>query len=151
MKKRELYKVFEFEGRKWRIGKFDAMTGSYIAYRLMTEALPMGIGQMAGIPSPPGGKVINKQDFMELQRDCLSVCEELLPAGPTPVLNSNGTFGVIDLDNDAKTVFMLMVQTLMWNIADFFDENLLASLSEAISTIFQQDAKTSMNSSMPQS
>jgi hypothetical protein len=142
MSKREIYKIFEFGGRKWRIGKFDAMTGSYIAYKLMAEVLPMGLGQQAGIPAPSGGRVMSKADFLELQKDCLSVCAEMLPAGPTPVLNEDGTFGVLDLEHDAPTVLALTVQALAWNLSSFFDESLLTSLSETISNIFRPAAQT---------
>jgi hypothetical protein len=142
MSKREIYKIFEFGGRKWRIGKFDAMTGSYIAYKLMAEVLPMGLGQQAGIPAPSGGRVMSKADFLELQKNCLSVCAEMLPAGPTPVLNEDGTFGVLDLEHDAPTVLALTVQALAWNLSSFFDESLLTSLSETISNIFRPAAQT---------
>ena len=149
--KREIYKSFEFGGRKWRIGKFDAMTGSYVAYKLMAEVLPMGIGQMAGIPKPTNGKTMSKVDFMDLQRDCLLVCAEALPAGPTPIMNANGTFGVVGLEHDAPTVLALTVQALAWNLTSFFDESLLDSLFGAMQNLFPHVAKTSTNGSTPQS
>lgn len=152
MNKREIYKQWEFVGRKWRIGKFDAMTGSYIAYKLMAELVPMvpGLDQMLGVPLPPSGKTMSKADFFELQRDCLLVCAEILPAGPAPVMSEGGTFGVQGLEHDAKTVLALTVQVLVWNVRDFFDESLLSSMSEAISNIFRPDVKTSTSTSSPQ-
>src|SRR5665648_6504 len=97
-KKRELYDKFEYGGRQWRVGKFDAMTGSYIAYKLMSELLPMGLGSRIGLPETPNESKtsMNKKDFFELQKDCLGACCEMLPAGPTGVLNEDGTWGVID-------------------------------------------------------
>ncbi|MHB9057144.1 MAG: phage tail assembly chaperone [Paludibacteraceae bacterium] len=142
MNKRDLYKDFEFGGRNWRIGKFDAMTGSYIAYKLMAELLPMGIGQQAGIPVSSSAKPMSKADFMELQRDCLLVCEEMLPAGPAPVIDKSGNFGVVGLEHDVKIVMALTIQVLVWNITSFFDESLLTSLSGAMSSLFQLNAKT---------
>ncbi|GAB6170548.1 hypothetical protein JCM15765_03930 [Paradesulfitobacterium aromaticivorans] len=132
MDKRELSKLFEFKERKFRIGKFDAMTGSYIAYKLMAEVLPMGIGAKLGFSAPTGSPTMSKQDFMDLQKDCLGVCAELLPAGPTPVLNENGSWGVMDIENNAPLVMALTIQALMWNVSDFFTEDLLASLSEVL-------------------
>lgn len=85
---------------------------------------------------------MSKADFLELQKDCLSVCAEMLPAGPTPVLNEDGTFGVLDLEHDAPTVLALTVQALAWNLSSFFDESLLTSLSETISNIFRPAAQT---------
>jgi len=134
MNKRILYKTFEFEDRKWRIGKFDAMTGSYIAYKLMAEAVPFGLAAKLDIPVNKDAKTMSKTDFIDLQKDCLLVCSEFLPAGPIPVLNENGTFGVEGLENDAKTV-------LAFNVSDFFTESLLTSLVEAMQGIFRLDAK----------
>ncbi len=143
MEKRDLYKEFEFRGRKWRIGKFDAMTGSYVAYKLMSEVLPMaGVSNQLGVAAPPGSPTMSKQDFMELQKDCLSVCAELLPGGPAPVLNGNGSWGVSDVEFDAVAVLALTIQTLIWNLASFFDESLLASLAEGLSALNLPIAKT---------
>jgi hypothetical protein len=150
MNKREIYKQWEFGGRNWRIGKFDAMTGSYIAYKLMAEILPMGLGGKIGIPVPKNGTAMSKTDFMDLQKDCLSVCSELLPAGPAPVMDENGNFGVQGLEYDAKTVLALTIQALVWNVRDFFDESLLSSMSEAMSIISPPAAKTSTSTSTPQ-
>lgn len=138
--KRETYKIFEFEERKFRIGKFDAMTGSYIAYQLMGQLLPMGL-KLDGIPSAPAGsKTMNKEDFKELQTECLKVCEEMLPAGPSPVINENGSWGIEDIQKDAKTALALTVQSLMWNVADFFDENLLQALATGFVSMNKQNA-----------
>jgi hypothetical protein len=141
VEKRLEHKDIDYEGRKWRIKKFDAMTGSYIAYKLMAEALPMGIGAKAGIPVPKSSKIMSKQDFIEFQRDCLSVCYEVLPVGLTPVLDGSGSFAVIGIEHDVKTVMMLTIQALTFNISSFFDESLLASLAGAISSIVPPDAK----------
>jgi hypothetical protein len=155
IKKREIYKTFEFEGRTWRIGKFDAGTGAYYAYKLMEEMLPAFLGgntlyAEGGIPKPTNNKTMSKQSFLEMQKDCLWIVEEMLPAGPVVVLDKNGNFAVNDLENDAKTVLLLTIQALTWNVADFFDENLLLSMQEAMETIFKSIAKTSTSSSTDQ-
>lgn len=151
MEKRETSKVFDFGDRKWRIGKFDAFTGSYIAYKLMAEVLPMGLAQQVDIPLPPGdAKPMSKADFFDLQRDCLGVCAELLDSGPTPVLNEQGNFGVIGLEHDAPTVLALTVQVLVFNVASFFDERLLTLLSGAMSNLKLPTAPTSTSMSTPQ-
>jgi len=141
MNKRVLFKTFELDGRKWRIGKFNAMVGSYIAYKLMAEVMPLGIAQQAGIPVPAGGKSMSKADFIELQKDCLSCCYEFLPAGPAPVINENGTFGVEDLENNVKVVMALTIQALIFNVSDFFTENLLSSLADSMKTLIPPVAK----------
>ncbi len=141
MDKRELYKDFDFMDRKWAIGKFDAMTGSYIAYKLMGEILPTFIN-VPGIPSAPkGSPVMSKVDFIDLQKDCLKVCSELLPAGPAKVMNDNGTWGVDGIENSTKLALTLTVQALMWNLTDFFDESLLQALATGMSGLNLPTAK----------
>lgn len=151
MEKRVNFKVIEFEGRKWKVKKFDALTGSFIAYTLMSQALPAGLEAVAGIPNLPKNRgAMTREEFMTLQKDCLKVCYEVLPAGETAVMNENGTFGVIGIEDDTKTVLFLTIQSLVFNVSSFFDVNLLTSLATAFKDLFPSDAKTLMNSSMDQ-
>jgi hypothetical protein len=150
MAQRELYKVWEQGERKWQIGKFDAMTGSYVAYKLMSELLPMGIGQQLGIPAMPDAPAMSRKDFFELQRDCLNVCGEILPSRVCPILDKFGNFEVIGLENDAPTVLSLTIQALIWNVKDFFDEKLLDSLRGAFRSMIPSNASMLTNDSTPQ-
>lgn len=140
MDKRELYKVFDFGDRHWRIGKFDARTGSYIAYKLMGEMLPMGI-KIDGVKAPEGSPTMSKADFFDLQNDCLKICAELLQAGPAPVMNENGSWGVEGIENDAKLALTLTIHALTWNIADFFDASLLQGLAAGFTNLIPPTAK----------
>lgn len=149
--KREIVKPFDYNERNFRIRKFDAMTGSYIAFKLMSEIIPVvGLGKELGIEPSAGAKMMSKKDFFELQSDCLKICDELLEAGPIPVMNEDGSWGVIGLEKDTKTVLALSIQALMFNVKDFFDGSLLTSLAGALN-LSPPDAKTLMNSSIPQS
>lgn len=148
--KRETFKEVTLDGRTFRIQKFDALTGSYVAYRLMAEALPFGMGAEIGVPQTGEMKLMSKKDFKELQLDCLRVCFETLPAGITCVVNDNGSFGVPDLENDTKTVLALTIHALMFNISSFFGESLLDSIAKGIQGISQQTVQTSTSSSMGQ-
>lgn len=141
MEKRETSKIFEFGDRTWHIGKFNAWVGSYIAYKLMAEALPMGIGKQAGVPTPKGSKQMNRADFTELQKDCLGVCSEQLPGGLVPVLNSEGNFAVVGLEHDTKTVLALTIQALVFNVADFFDASLWGSIAADFQGLNMPSAK----------
>lgn len=141
MEKRINEKVVEFGGRKWKIKKFDAMTGSYIAYNLLAESLPFGMDSGIGAPTSGSKKRMSKEEFRELQTDCLKVCFEVLPAGDSPVLLENGNFGVFDLETDTKAVLFLTFQCLVFNISGFFDESLSSSLVGAMSDIFPLNAK----------
>ncbi len=135
---RETHKDIKIGERNFRLKKFDALTGSYIAYTLMAEMLPMGLNEQIGIPAPEANakkeiKKMSKKDFAELQHDCLRVCTEILPAGEASVLDEAGRWGVIGLETDTSTVLVLTIQVLVFNVKSFFDESLLTSLSEAMS------------------
>jgi len=148
--KRETFKEVTLDGRKFRIQKFDALTGSYVAYRLMAESLPFGMGAEVGIPQAGEMRLMSKKDFKELQLDCLMVCFESLPAGYTCIVNENGSFGVPDLENDTKTILTLTIHALMFNVSSFFGESLLDFISKGTRGTSQQTVPMSMSSSMGQ-
>jgi hypothetical protein len=134
MDKRELYREFELIGRKWRIGKWDARTGSYWAHKFLTEAPPASVTRELANSGPFGTKAMSKPDFFDLQNDCLAVCEEKLAAGWTHIVNDDGNFAVPDLENDGGSVLMFTIQSIDWNLNRFFDESALASLNSPSGT-----------------
>jgi hypothetical protein len=127
VKKRETFKDIELSGRKSRIRKFDALTGSYMAYQLLNLALPPMIGSMlakTGIPlgTSKESRIMTKQEFTTFQKDCLSVCFERLNAREAPVIDANGNWGVIDVEDDLNTALMLTIYVLAFNVESFFGE-----------------------------
>ncbi|TWH46331.1 phage tail assembly chaperone [Sporomusa sp. KB1] len=156
MSKREDHKIVELAGRKWRIEKFDALTGCYIAYKVMGQVLPMGMDALvkgeAANTIVPGPKlpVMSRQEFTELQFDCLGVCYEVLPAGKAPVIGENGAWGVAGLENDTVTVMTLTVHALIFNISSFFDGNALKDLTASFSGTTLFGALISKNLPTPQ-
>ena len=140
---RETYKDITISERNFRIKKFDALTGSYIAYSLMAETLPMGVGKLIGLPEQKSEiKKMSKQDFRDLQMDCLKVCSEKLTGGMQPIFDEGGNWAVIGLESDAVTVLALTIQALIFNVKSFFTESLLTSLSGAMSDMTQQNSPT---------
>ena len=136
MSKRETSKIVEVSGRKFKIEKFDALTGSYIAFILMQKFLPMDLESQAGIANMPKDReMLSKQEFISLQKDCLSVVSEVLPARTAPLLNDNGTWGVTDVERDAKLIMILTIHSLTFNIAGFFDEQGLSELKASLADI----------------
>lgn len=146
MTKHEPYKIVELAERKWRIGRFDALTGSYIAFTVMTKMLPMIAELMGGKSETPdvnslaAGMMASKaslsrEEFLALQKDCLGVVSELQSVAgidaPVPVL-LNGKWGVADLEYDVSTVMALTVHTLFFNISSFFDGNALKGMMEGL-------------------
>jgi hypothetical protein len=142
VKKRETYKDIKLSNRDWRIRKFDALTGSYMAYQLLNLALPPMIGKMlanTGIPlnTEKDGRMMTKQEFTAFQKDCLSVCFENLKAREAPVIDTNGNWGVADLENDLNTVLMLTIYVLAFNVESFFGEGPLKGLEQSLSDTSQ--------------
>ena len=136
MSKRETNKTVELSGRKFKIEKFDALTGSYIAFILMQKFLPMGMEQKAGMSNLPEARTpMSKEEFISLQNDCLSVVSEVLPARCAPIINENGTWGVTDIEKDTKLVMLLTIHALTFNIAGFFDEQGLMELKTSLADI----------------
>ena len=145
--KRETFRNIELNGRKWRVEKFDALTGSYLAYQLINLALPPMIGKLlanSGIPvgGDHSGRVMSKQEFMEFQKDCLRVCFEILPARNAPVIAENDNWGVEELEKDLSTVLMLTVHVLIFNVQSFFEEGPWKGLGAELTDSSQPDAQT---------
>jgi len=145
--KREPFKIVELAGKKFRIGRFDALTGSYIAFTVMTKMLPMIAELMGGKSETPDVNALaagmmssrasmSKADFLSLQKDCLSVCHEMQMAGtveaPVAVMMESGAWGVADLEFDVSTVMALTVHALFFNVSSFFEGNALKGMMEGL-------------------
>lgn len=146
-------KEVEIKGRKFSIRKFDARTGSFmlikvagllapmfksIAKDVKVEDFKMSDVDISGALSVLS--TLSEKDFRYIQEKCLQVCYELLPAGPTKVLNDNGSFGVIGLEEDTMSVMSLTVHALIYNVSGFFSESPLGSMVGAILTSNQPTA-----------
>jgi hypothetical protein len=133
-------KVGEGKHRKFRLNKFDAQTGSYIIYTLLTQVLPMGLGnQIEGLSTEGNLPVMSKEKFFEIQKDCLLHCAEIQTVGnvvsPMPVMMKDGRWGVPDLEFNAPLIMALTIQVLGYNAQSFFDENTLEMFKEGISQL----------------
>ena len=104
------FKEFEVGERKFQVKRFDALTGSYIAFTLFEKILPVIMGnkdKFLGTKTPDASAdsfaemlpstlfKMSREDFTALQKDCLKVCYEVLPAGLTPVIGANGRWCII--------------------------------------------------------
>lgn len=150
--KRETTKDIELAGRKWRIKKFDALTGSYIAYKLLSQMLPGGLDKQLG-NMPEGRQIMSKEDFSSLQKDCLSVVHELKSAGsndlPIAVILPNGKWGVEGLEDDTVTVLSLTIHALVFNVSGFFDGKALQDLNQSLTGLSLVGAPMSTNGLTP--
>ena len=130
---RETEKMIEVMGRKFKIGKFDAFTGSYILFQLFEKIVPMGSLQQE---LPKNRMAMNKEEFVKLQRDCLSVISEVLPAGPRPIFNENGSWGLNDIEHNTPLVILLTIHALAFNVGDFFAAGGLTELQSSLAGLF---------------
>lgn len=140
---RQTEKTVELQGRKFTIRAFDAFTGAYIAFTLMEKMMPMGMeekvtktlqaeGKNPEFMLPQSRTLMTKGEFNSFMRDCLSVVSEELKAGSRPVLNSNGSWGVDDIQHNTMLVILLVINALAFNIADFFTGDGLKDLQTSL-------------------
>lgn len=149
----EDYKDVEVNKRKWRLTKFDAMTGAKVIKKLLpVVATLFAKTDIKNLKqeevNPDFARVVSAltdikdEDFEYIQKACLGVTSEHLGVGVTPVLNDNGSFGVIGLERDTMTVLALTVHALMFNVTGFFDDTPLASFAGGIMNTFKQSLPT---------
>lgn len=143
------FKEFEVGGRKFQVKRFDALTGSYIAFTLFEKILPVIMGnkdQFIGSKTPDVSAdkfsemlpstlfKMSRENFTALQKDCLKVCYEVLPAGLTPVIGANGRWGIIGVDTDTGLILRLTIEALLFNLLGFFKEGGLSSLVTSLNS-----------------
>lgn len=151
--KRENFKKVKISDRNFIIRKFDALTGSYTVLKVGALFAPLFKGidfskidikskdvmknmsaiDLAGIGASLSS--LKEEDYSYVQRKCLQVCYEDLPAGSAQVLKENLSFGVVDIDS--KIVLALMIQTIVFNVTDFFPEDLLGLITGGLNTLPQ--------------
>ena len=138
------YKDVEVKGRKWRVGQFDAETGSLVVKKLLPviagflgeENLELDIKSIIKAITS-----LSDSDFVYMQRACLKVTTEAKGQHYIPVLNENGSFGVIGIETDTATVLALTAHALVFNVSSFFDGSPLASIVEGMLGTLQQNAQ----------
>lgn len=143
------FKEFEVGERKFQVKRFDALTGSYIAFTLFEKILPVIMGnkdKFLGTKTPDASAdsfaemlpstlfKMSREDFTALQKDCLKVCYEVLPAGLTPVIGANGRWGIIGVETDTGLILRLTIEALLFNLLGFFNDGGLSSLVTSLNS-----------------
>jgi len=143
--KREMFKEVEVSGRRFRIGRLDALTGSYITTLILMQMLPFGDAQVTEGHVTKSRSLMDKATFLDVQSECLKVVAELKEVGdnmaPLPIMLSDGRWGVEGLDTDTMTILTLTIHSLIFNIADFFQGDALNNLIKPISDLSPFNAK----------
>lgn len=130
----ENYKDIEVNGRKFRLNKLNARTGTFMLIKLTkTLAAVMSNIDIDKLDSDDLSikdlnltKVLepifdlSEEEFSYIQDNCLKTVEELLPAGSQPILDNNGQWGVLNIEFDMALVMNLTLQSLWFNLQGFF-------------------------------
>ena len=119
-------KIIEIDGVKYRLGKLDARSASYMAMKTAAVLAP-ALGSGNGMDVQAAASALPKMsraEFDEIQTMLLKTVCKLEVAGntdmPVPVLKSDGSFVDVDMAYDAMTVIRLTAEALMFNIGGFF-------------------------------
>ena len=118
MEIRETKKTVEVKGRKFILNKFDPFFGSYLSFKVFSlqgkgkESIEVVLNTMMGT---------DYKNFETLSKRVLKYCSELLPAGEIPIINNEGNISITGLT--APMVTSLFIQSVMFNITDFFEED----------------------------
>ncbi len=144
-----LYEDIEVNGRKFRLNKMDARTGSYMLFKLMKILGPIFKNIKIDNIEDVNLDDINLTDLMSsifnlpenefryIQDNCLKVVEEILPAGPARVIDKYGNFGVLNIEFDTALLMNLTIQSLIFNVKGFFAGSPLTSIMEKLTTSLQ--------------
>ena len=150
-----LFKDIEVEGRNFRLNKMNARTGSFMLFKLIKIITPIfkdlkldNIEDIKDISLDDLNLTevmssifdLPEKEFRYIQDNCLMVITEKLPAGDAPVLNKNGTFGVMNIEHDIALLMNLTVQSLFFNVSGFFEGSPLSSITKKLN-ISQLDLK----------
>lgn len=143
---KQRFKEVEAEGRSFIIGKMNPLQGSYVSFKLVGKLLPI-IKNL-----PEGDEELNltelacsldtlfsmdQKDFEFIQKAALSCVKERLQGNAPYVINpQTGNIGI--LDADTPLIMNLTIQSLVFNMSGFFNEDILTSLTGKMSNTFQQ-------------
>jgi hypothetical protein len=120
IKLREKFQTFELGGIRYRVRRFDAMTGSYIAFCLLQKALPALMESQLGLEGGDRPQM-PKSEFTALLQECLGVAEVEKAAGFLPVLDGNGHLDTA-LEYDSFAVMIIAMRAIRFNLEGFFSD-----------------------------
>lgn len=136
----DLFKTVEIKGDTYRIQKFTAKDGLKLARLVLAKIAPLipFLPEKPDEAGNPGAAMDDESIFkavsialngMEdndvdyLTDKCLRVCCKILPAGPMPIIDENGYYGIPEVEYDIELTIRLIVEAIKWGAFDFFDGN----------------------------
>lgn len=140
--KRVTHKDMKIEGRDYVVKKMDARLATYVAFQLRS-LIPTGEDvSSANALAGHAQRGMSRKEFFSLQNDCLSVCFHKEKAGEISVLDDAGNIQDPDLQYNAKAILMLTIQSLGFNVMDFFDEAFLKELDTQFRSMIPSPVRT---------
>lgn len=140
----ENYKDIEINGRKFRLNKLSAMTGTFMMVKLVGILVPMLDNINIDSLDTTALKDLNytqiskslcdleEKELKTIQEKSLKVVEELLPAGPQKILGDYDKWGVENIEFDMALVLNLTVQSIWFNVESFLKGSPLSSLLKGL-------------------
>lgn len=117
----------ELEGRQFILHKLPAAKSFALLVEILTKALPISLISSAlddlvpaGVLNAAGKQPVTAEELEALQLKLLQGVEEVLPAGPTAIVDSQGHFKVPDLEDDMLLFGQLLVKAVGWQYKNFF-------------------------------
>lgn len=134
----DLFKMVEIKGDTYRIQKFTAKDGLKLARLVLAKIVPLIplLPEKPDEAGTPGASMddesiykavsvalngMEDNDVDYLTDKCLRVCCKMLPAGPTPIIDENGYYGIPEVEYDIELTIRLIVEAIKWGASDFFD------------------------------
>lgn len=116
--------------QEYSIKKFTAKTGLKIARFVLAKLAPI-IPLLDSSESTEDKlyttlseilETLSDNDIDDLVDKCLRVCYVSLPAGPQPIIDETGHYGVEDVEYDLMLTLRLCFEAIKWGASDFFGE-----------------------------
>ena len=146
-------KTVEVDGQRYLIRRLPANVGSFILARV--SAASAGSATVFETGAQDMGSVVmmfasflralSFDDFTFIQNHCLAVVARLeiavpgAPEAPMPIVTDSGVFAIPEISEDLPLVMSLTIQSLLFNLSDFFD---LSALSAAIGSPVSKSSAT---------
>ena len=151
-------KTIEIEKRTFVIHKFDAKSALKISKLVLAKILPIFDTVLPVISASTDlsqikvdeainleaiAKALDLIDDKDLDRIIdvsLQYTFEQLKSGLVRVLNSDGTYGVIGVEDDPVIVLRLVIESIAWSLRGFFDGSRLTSVLAPLTGLLTQTA-----------
>ena len=130
-------KDIEVSGKKYRLNRLDARTGSYVAVKIAMLVVPIFGKDKKVDPSAIAGVLpsLSQNDFNELQNLLLKTINRITMNGDIellePVIRANGSFVDDDLNYDTAALITLTANAITFNVGDFFAEGALDQIKKS--------------------